>query len=202
MEGPSYPVHFVVSKSDGRTLFESDGDRLLAKESPGYTDLCIEVGGDQILLITLEDRLLRVSSRLPKLPDVVVAHLTKWAWVIALGVGILVLLDAFDIVSAATAFGGSCTGVLLGCVGGSALSSFYVAAALTAAYGVVYLRGVRPLRELRERGWRIVFLGTLVQLGAGIALTFFFGLNGITLVLLEVVCGWYLLFSIRSAFIY
>ncbi len=154
------------------------------------------------MLITLEDRLLSASSRLPKLPDAVVDRLTKWAWVIALAVGVLVLLDAFDIVSAATAFGGSCTGVLLGCVGGSALSSFYVAAALTAAYGVMYLRSVQPLRELRERGWRIVFHGTLVQLGAGVALTFFFGLNGIALVVLEVACGWYLLFAIRPAFRY
>ncbi|WP_298208941.1 hypothetical protein [Ferrimicrobium sp.] len=154
------------------------------------------------MLITLEDRLLVVSGRLPKLPDVVLVRLTKWAWLIALAVGILVLLDSFDIVSAATAFGGSCTGVLLGCVGGSALSGFYVAAALTAVYGVVYLRSVQPLRELRERGWRIVFFGTLVQLVTGVALTFFFGLNGIALVLLEVLCGWYLLFSIRSAFVY
>jgi membrane protein YdbS with pleckstrin-like domain len=154
------------------------------------------------MLITLEDRLLNVSSHLPKLPERVVGRLTKSAWMIALVVGILVLLDAFDIVSAATAFGGSCTGVLLGCVGGSALSSFYVAAALTAIYGVIYLWGVQPLRELRYRGWRIVFTGSLIQLGAGVVLTFFFGLNGIALVLIEVACGWYLLFSIRSSFVY
>ncbi|WP_276939954.1 hypothetical protein [Ferrimicrobium acidiphilum] len=154
------------------------------------------------MLITLEDRLLDISSHLPKLPDRVVGCLTKSAWLIALVVGILVLLDAFDIVSAATAFGGSCTGILLGCVGGSALSSFYVAAALTAIYGIIYLWGVQPLRELRYRGWRIVFTGTLIQLVVGVVLTFFFGLNGIALVLIEVAVGWYLLFSIRSSFVY
>ena len=154
------------------------------------------------MLITLEDRLLDISSHLPKLPDGVVGCLTKSAWLIALVVGILVLLDAFDIVSAATAFGGSCTGILLGCVGGSALSSFYVAAALTAIYGIIYLWGVQPLRELRYRGWRIVFTGTLIQLVVGVVLTFFFGLNGIALVLIEVAVGWYLLFSIRSSFVY
>lgn len=154
------------------------------------------------MLITLEDRLLQVSSHLPKLPEKFIARLAKSAWIIALVVGILVLLDAFDIVSAATAFGGSCTGVLLGCVGGSALSGFYVAAALTSIYGLVYLWSVQPLRELRYRGWRIVFTGTLIQLGAGVVLTFFFGLNGIVLVLLEVAIGWYLLFSMRSSFVY
>ena len=154
------------------------------------------------MLITLEDRLLDISSHLPRLPDRVVGRLTKSAWLIALVVGILVLLDAFDIVSAATAFGGSCTGILLGCVGGSALSSFYVAAALTAIYGIIYLWGVQPLRELRYRGWRIVFTGTLIQLVVGVVLTFFFGLNGIALVLIEVAVGWYLLFSIRSSFVY
>jgi hypothetical protein len=154
------------------------------------------------MLITLEDRLLEISSHLPKLPERVVGRLAKSAWVIALAIGILVLLDAFDIVSAATAFGGSCTGVLLGCVGGSALSGFYVAAVLTAIYGLVYLWGVQPLRELRCKGWRIVFAGTLIQLVAGVVLTFFFGLNGIILVLVEVACGWYLLFSIRSSFVH
>ncbi|MHB1903645.1 MAG: hypothetical protein ACYCTG_06025 [Ferrimicrobium sp.] len=150
----------------------------------------------------MEDRLWSLSDRLPKLPEVVTSRLTKWAWVIALTVAILVLLDAFDIVSAATAFGGSCTGVLLGCVGGSALSSFYVAAGLTACYGFVYLFGVRPLRELRYRGWQIIFRGTIIQLAAGVVLTFFFGPNGILLVLAEVLCGWYLLFAIRSSFVY
>jgi len=154
------------------------------------------------MLVTFENRLITVANRLPKLPELVVSRLVKWAWFIDLVIAVLVLLDAFDIISAATAFGGSCSGVLLGCVGGSALSSFYIAAGLTALYGLVYLFGVRPLRELRYRGWQIVFRGTILQLVVGMVLTFFFGLNGILLVFAEVACGWYLLFSIRPSFNY
>ncbi|WP_298208782.1 hypothetical protein [Ferrimicrobium sp.] len=143
----------------------------------------------------IESKFVDLSSDLPHLPTEFVAWLARWAWLIVAIVGVLYLFDALGFVTLANDFG------YAGFFGDASFTStLYLAAALTAVYGVWYLVAVPGLREHRRRGWQLLFYASLVQVVMVVVVVVLTGLGNIWS-LLEVVVLWYLLFQIRPAFV-
>ncbi|WP_298343767.1 hypothetical protein [Ferrimicrobium sp.] len=129
------------------------------------------------------------------MPKEFVAWLARWAWLIVAIVGVLYLFDALGFLTLANDFG------FVGFFGGVSFTfSLYLAAALTAVYGVWYLVAVPGLREHRRRGWQLLFYASLIQVAMVIIVVVLTGLGNIWS-LLEVLVVWYLLFQIRPAFV-
>ncbi|WP_298336696.1 hypothetical protein [Ferrimicrobium sp.] len=143
----------------------------------------------------LESKFVNISSDLPNLPKEFVAWLIRWAWLIVAIVGVLYLFDALGFLTLANDFG------FVGFFDGVSFTfSLYLAAALTAVYGVCYLVAVPGLREHRRRGWQLLFYASIIQVAMVIIVVILTGLGGIWS-LLEVLVIWYLLFQIRPAFV-
>ncbi|ACU53451.1 hypothetical protein Afer_0484 [Acidimicrobium ferrooxidans DSM 10331] len=150
------------------------------------------------MITALEQRLGSLSEGLPKLPAGAVAWLTRWAWLISLVVGILFALDAVQLARLATELGSSLAGIFF--VSTHVTSELYLAAALTAVFAVLYIAATGPLKRGRYRGWRLIFVGTVLQLAFGIVIAIFVGVGGVLETLIEIAIGWYLLFQIRPNF--
>lgn len=150
------------------------------------------------MITALEQRLGSLSESLPKLPAGAVAWLARWAWLISLVIGILFALDAIELARVATELGSSLAGVLF--VSTHVTSELYLAAGLTAVYAALYIASTGPLKSGRYRGWRLLFVGTVLQLVVGIIIAILVGVGGVLETLIEISIGWYLLFQIRPNF--
>lgn len=124
------------------------------------------------------------------MPQNVVTWLSVWAWLLALIAGIFSLFAAFQFLSmnAYAAFIGQ------------TLFAINLGAILTAIYAVIYLASSASLRRRKYKGWRLLFIGSILQLIFGIVIGLLVGAGTIVEVLFEVAIGWYVLFQIRSSF--
>jgi hypothetical protein len=136
----------------------------------------------------------------PSLPAGLARGLARAAWLIALLVGGLIALQGVDIVVAVHAFGLSCPGAPVGCVGRLASGSADLIGGATTACGLTYLSAVRDLRDRRLAGWRRLLVGSCLQLLAvGILLVVVPSL-AVVIGLAEVCSAWYLLAQIHPYF--
>jgi hypothetical protein len=73
---------------------------------------------------------------------------------------------------------------------------FYVAVA------VVYLMAFAPLKAKKIAGWRLLFIGSLLTLGMGIASIFADYVGGMNIfsAIISTAISWYLLFQIRDSY--
>ncbi len=142
------------------------------------------------MLKTIESKLIKVSASLPQLPRSVVTWLSVWAWLLALIAGIFSLLAAFQLLAM-----NSYAAFI-----GQTLFAIDLGAILTAIYAVIYLSSIPGLRRHHYKGWRLLFIGSVLQLVFGIVIGFLVGAGEIINVLIEVAIGWYLLFQIRPSF--
>jgi hypothetical protein len=148
----------------------------------------------------LEDRIAALLAPLPRLPEGFRQGLARWSWVIALVAGILEAFGALDDLRAASALHGL-YGSLYTLGTGISPLDLDLLGLLSLATAVIWLFAVASLRRLDWRGWRAIFLGTLIMLVGGVILDLvFLAIGGVIVVLIEVAIGWYFLFEIRPEF--
>lgn len=148
----------------------------------------------------LEDRLAAIFAPLPRLPEGFRSGLARWSWVIALVAGILEAFSSLDDLRTASALHGL-YGSLYTLGTGISPLDLDLLGLVSLATAVMWLVAVASLRRLDQRGWRTVFLGTLIMLIGGVLLDLvFLAIAGVIVVLIEVAIGWYFLFEIRSEF--
>lgn len=149
---------------------------------------------------SLEDRIAALSHSLPPLPDGFRRGLARYAWVVALVVGIFEAFGALDDLRTASELHGL-YGSLYTLGTGISTLDLDLLGLLSLALAVIWLVAVASLRRLDRRGWQTVFLGTLILLVGGVILDLvYLAIGGVIVVLIEVAIGWYFLFQIRDQF--
>ncbi len=145
------------------------------------------------LLEQLEDSIASISDKLPSLPEGFSQGIANWAWLLSAIAGAASILTAWNLWSIYAA----CTVGLCP----STLGVFpYLSIAAALICGVLYLVAIRPLKMLAKRGWDLIFIATLVNLGA--AIIFILAGSGGSLIsaLVTVAIVWFILFEIRPKF--
>jgi hypothetical protein len=147
-----------------------------------------------------------------QLPEAAKNWIARYAWMLALIGGVLLLLSSWTFWTAANALHAlnaycnsyasnpSLRGIAHECMASSPGVFFYVAFITVLATGILYIVAALKLKEMSKVGWDLLFIASLVYLVYGI-LTIFagYGINIVAAVIGAAVT-WFFLFQIRSRF--
>lgn len=140
----------------------------------------------------------------PHLPNDVRKWLATNAWwLVIIGVvfGVLGVLTALSLTFFGAALLAGIGGVIGAALGGLALIAVTIALLLSVVQLVIAAAAIQPLKEMKKKGWTLLFIITLIDvLALAVSLLLTFDLFGVIWGLLWAAVGVYFLFEIRELF--
>ncbi len=162
-------------------------------------------------LSSLEDKLAELYKGLPQLPENGRKTLASWAPWLSLVFGVLSLLSAWWLYDWAGATNklvdyanelSRAYGVTEAVSTSRFTVTVWLAIAVMAVEGVIYLLAFPKLKDRLKSGWDLLFLGALINVvyGVVVAFTNYGGVSSLFGTLIGTAIGLYFLFQIRSHF--
>ena len=157
------------------------------------------------ILSDLENYLVKVSKKLPHLPNVFLNWLYENVWWLVL---IGVVLSVLSLVSTVQWYGLFVSDIY-GIVGhGGRTNAVGLSIILSAIFGVIAVvvdgMAIMPLKEKRKRGWDLLFLASLIS-AAGLLISALFSgwmlVSNLFGLVIGLAISWYLLFELRGQYV-
>jgi hypothetical protein len=152
---------------------------------------------------SLETKVAEVHKDLPHLPAGARAWLVANAWwIVLIGVilGAMGFLSALSLLMTLSSMGGIYAGLPYASYVAQSTIWLWISLILGVVSLVLEAMAIGPLKSQLRRGWRLIFLASLVNLVSGIIGVLFGNFFGLIGVALGVAIGWYFLFEVRDGF--
>lgn len=141
------------------------------------------------------------APRLPKEVSGWIARNAWWLVTIGVVIGIMGVLAAVSLTFFGAALLAGFGGVVGAALGGFAVIVVTIALGVAVVQLVLSTMAIQPLKDMRKKGWTLLFLVALIDVAAlAVTLLFTFDLFGTLWSLLWVAVGAYFLFEVRQYF--